>query len=207
MNGKPQDTLKFYETQAAELAQLYEDVERNRQIEFIKSYLPKDGLIFEIGSGSGAIAAALLNSGFNVIPSDASAAMREQALHYHSELADRYKLICFPVKTEFADNYFDAVIANAVLIHFRKEELKDILLEISRILKPQGILYVLVQTKRADTNSDGFDAKGRYFNLMSITAIAEICQDSKLKLEYLEQVTDGLNRQDFEVEHAILRKL
>jgi SAM-dependent methyltransferase len=96
--------------------------------------------VLEVGCGHGRFAAALAEAGINVIATDQSPQMVEQAtaLGVTARQADVQDL-------PFADSAFDCVVANYMLYHV--PDLPRALGEIDRVLRPGGVLV-------AATNSE-----------------------------------------------------
>jgi SAM-dependent methyltransferase len=106
--------------------------------------LPAKARILELGCGPGnlwSINLARIPSGWDVILSDFSDGMLQQAQHnlqtlspFHYQLIDANSL-----PLPFADGDFEAVIANHMLYYI--EDKPGLLADIRRILKPDGYLY------------------------------------------------------------------
>ncbi len=102
---------------------------------FLK-HLPKKGRILDAGCGVGRDSKFLLSLGYDVTPFDgsiemvriASSLLEKQALHM------RFEDINF-------SSEFDAVWANASLLHVPYENLKEILQGFHKALLPSGIIY------------------------------------------------------------------
>ncbi len=85
-------------------------------------YLPKGSLILNLGSGSKII--------------------REDVINVDSHPYPGVKVIADVYNLPFEDNSADAVIAESLLEHLRSPELA--IKEMRRVLKPGGLLYILV---------------------------------------------------------------
>lgn len=103
--------------------------------------LPRDANILEIGSGSGALIAWLVDHGFSNLT----------GLDISQQEVDRAKerglpLVCSDAHeylTELADSSIDVLIAKAVFEHMPKQEGADLLKETTRVLNPKGGMVVL----------------------------------------------------------------
>lgn len=98
--------------------------------------LPLKCRILDAGCGIGRDAKFFLNNGYDVSAFDASEAMVEMA----SKLTGKSVLHLLYHEMHFS-NEFDAVFANASLLHTPYEELKGVLQRFHRALRPSGILY------------------------------------------------------------------
>jgi 2-polyprenyl-3-methyl-5-hydroxy-6-metoxy-1,4-benzoquinol methylase len=151
------ETLAFY---AAE-AERYVGIRPNEVSRFIVDFLrhlPLGASILELGCGGGADAAYMTNAGFAVEPTDG---VPEMAALAQARLERPVSVL------RFADldavELYDAVIANASLLHVPREGLPDVLSRIWRALKPGGWHMASYKTG-AD---EGYDKHGRYYNQLS----------------------------------------
>ncbi len=101
--------------------------------------LEQEGIynLLEIGAGTGRDSKIFSDHGYNVICIDLSQEMvqlcKEKGLH--ASVMDFYEL-------DFQDASFNAVYALNCLLHVPKKEIDKVLIEIKRVLKPQGIFYL-----------------------------------------------------------------
>jgi ubiquinone/menaquinone biosynthesis C-methylase UbiE len=93
--------------------------------------------LLEIGAGTGNDAKLFSDNGYEVTCIDLSSEMirfcKEKGLN--AKVMDFYEL-------GFPDNYFDAVYALNCLLHVPKYEIDKVLMEIHRVLKPDGIFFL-----------------------------------------------------------------
>lgn len=125
--------------------------------------LPLGGSILELGCGGGIDAAYMIERGFVVDPTDGVPAMTVEA---EVRLGRPVRLMRFDELEAHAA--YDAVVANASLLHVPRECLPDILTRIWRALKPAG--WHLASYKTG--GDEGYDELGRYYNRPS-AALAE----------------------------------
>jgi SAM-dependent methyltransferase len=151
------DTLQFYRQNAEAYAQREITSRHVRMTRFLTA-LPPGAKILELGCGAGGDSAEMLARGFDVRATDGS-----------PELADiAAKRLGRPVETLlFGDldevDAYDAVWANACLLHVPRDQLADVLALIWRALKPDGYFYA--SYKAGDI--DGRDTLNRYYNYPS----------------------------------------
>jgi SAM-dependent methyltransferase len=111
------------------------------QMDVFQEYVNKNAHILDIGCGYGRTLNELYNNGYNnTIGIDFSEKMIERGKLMHPHL-------CFETmkkgKTNYVENTFEAVILLAVLTCIIDNgEQMDLLNEIKRILKPDGIIYI-----------------------------------------------------------------
>jgi SAM-dependent methyltransferase len=152
------DTLQFYRRNAEAYAQREITSRQARMARFL-GLLSPGAKILELGCGAGGDSAEMLASGFDVRATDGS-----------PELADiAAKRLGRPVETLLFQDVneveaYDAVWANACLLHVPREQLADILALIRRALKPAGYFYASYKAGDAD----GRDTLNRYYNYPSL---------------------------------------
>jgi SAM-dependent methyltransferase len=151
------DTLQFYRRNAEAYAQR-EITSRHALMTRFLAPLPPGAKILELGCGAGGDTAEMLARGFDVRATDGS-----------PELADiAAKRLGRPVETLLFQDIkeveaYDAVWANACLLHVPRDQLGDVLALIRRALKPAGYFYA--SYKAGDV--DGRDTLNRYYNYPS----------------------------------------
>lgn len=99
-------------------------------------HLPEKGRILDAGCGSGRDSKFFLSKGYEVVSFDGSQEMVKMA----SDLLQKSVLQMLFQEVRFSGE-FDAVWANASLLHVPYEELRSILQKFHRSLRPSGIFY------------------------------------------------------------------
>jgi SAM-dependent methyltransferase len=150
------DTLKFYADNAAAYVQHAEGP--TPQLAGFLARLPPGGAVLELGTGNGRDAAAMLEAGFAVTPSDASPELAAEA---EGRLGVPVRIMAFHELDDIAA--YDGVWACACLLHAPRDELTDDLARIFRALRPGG--RFTASFKAGD--SAGRDSFGRYYNYLS----------------------------------------
>lgn len=143
--------------------------------------MPDEGLLLELGAGIGQDGIWFAENNFAVTLTE----LGEAGLTIAKETTRSKKLKNIKiVKLDmakpypFPDNYFDVVYAHSCIQYFTKKETKNIFKEIDRVLKPGGILAVLVNSvndleygKGPRISDNYFKIKGlrkRYFTIEEI---------------------------------------
>jgi len=152
------------------------------------------GKILDVGCGTGEIDIFLARSGREVIGLDFSKVGLEVAeKHLSLELKDVQRRCCFinadAEHIPFEGNTFDSVLFSHILEHLYDPS--TILIEITRVLKPDGNLLVLVPLEMAHNDSGHV----HYFNALSL---------SKVLSSYFAEVTTG--QSDYEGQLKALAK-
>lgn len=147
------DTLAFYDREAAAYAARTRG-EPVRLRAFLEQLRPR-AAILELGCGGGQDAELMTAAGFEVTPTDGSAGLAAEA---QARLGRPVRVMRFE---ELEDvGAYDAVWANACLLHVPEEGLADVLGRIHRALKPGGRFNAGF---KAGDGGDR-DSLGRYYN-------------------------------------------
>ncbi len=103
--------------------------------------LPPGARILELGCGAGGDTAEMLARGFDVHATDGSPEMADVA---SQRLGRPVETLLFHELDEV--EAYDAVWANACLLHVPRDELADVLGLIWRALKPEGVFFASYKT-------------------------------------------------------------
>jgi SAM-dependent methyltransferase len=152
-----EQTLQFYRGNAEAYAGR-EITSRQAKLTAFLAQLPPGAYILELGCGAGGDTAEMLERGFDVRPTDGSPEMADIASKH---LGRTVETLLFHDLDEVAT--YDAVWANACLLHVPRPELADVLARIWRALKPAGFFFASYKAGDAD----GRDTLHRYYNYPS----------------------------------------
>ncbi|HEX4196490.1 MAG TPA: class I SAM-dependent methyltransferase [Caulobacteraceae bacterium] len=153
------ETLAFYDREAAVYAaRARRPAERNARLEAFLARLAPGASILELGTGGGQDAEAMIAAGFEVAPTDGSAGLAVEA---QRRLGRPVRVMRFEALDE--RERYDAVWANASLLHVPEEGLADVLARVCRALKRGGLFFA--SFKGGD--GGGRDRLGRYYNFVS----------------------------------------
>ena len=150
-------TLQFYRGNAEAYAKRTFTSRQARLMAFL-AQLPPGASILELGCGAGGDTAEMLARGFEVRATDGSP---EMAVVASKHLGRTVETLLFHDLDEV--DAYDAVWANACLLHVPRTELADVLARIWRALKAEGVFYA--SYKEGDV--DGRDTLDRYYNYPS----------------------------------------
>ncbi|MBU1341475.1 MAG: class I SAM-dependent methyltransferase [Proteobacteria bacterium] len=166
------------------------------QMESFKSYVSKDAIILDVGCGYGRILNALFQEGYKKnCGIDFSQKMIERGNRVYPHLDLKHCGAVFP----FEDNTFDAVVLIAVLTCIVKDEKQEQLVgEIERVLKPQGILYVndflINQDQR---NVDRYNTFKDVYNTYGVFELDEGAQLRHHTIDHLFRLTQNFKTRQF----------
>nr|WP_298928694.1 class I SAM-dependent methyltransferase [uncultured Erythrobacter sp.] len=147
-------TFEFYQSQAPHFS-LNPALGPSRHLDAFLDRLSPGARILELGCGGGRDAAHMISRGFDVDATDGIPSMVAKANERHSLGA---RLMTFGELD--AIDAFDAIWANACLLHCPRAELPDILDRIHRALRPDGLH--LASFKLGE--GEGRDLLGRLHN-------------------------------------------
>jgi len=130
--------------------------------------------LLEIGAGPGQDSLFFREKGFKVTCTDLSPEMvricKERGLD--ARVMDYYKM-------DFPDGSFDAVYAMNCLLHVPKNQIRVVLEEVRRVLKPQGLFYLGVyggQDSEGIWEEDIYEPK-RFFSFFTDEQIIELVEE------------------------------
>lgn len=159
-------TLDFY----ARNAETYAAQSRPspRLAAFLRLLAPESHIL-ELGTGSGRDAAEMLRAGFRVDATDGSP---ELARFAERLIGQPVRILLF---TELdAEGVYDAVYANASLLHAPRHQLPDIIDRIYKALKPGGHVWASFKAGEAE----GEDRLGRRYNYLSRLELEELWRNN-----------------------------
>lgn len=134
--------------------------------EKFRSYLKEKAKILDVGCGPGRDTKYFSDCDYDVIGIDFASAMLDEAKRRFPNC--KFKLMDMR-KLTFGHESFDGLWCCASLLHFRREELPDVLNSLKRVLKRDGILFVGIKKgegKREEwrTYPDGTMRYFSYYN-------------------------------------------
>ena len=121
-------------------------VKPHRDMARIAKFFKKEGIrkILDLGCGSGRHLVYLAKRGFDAYGIDiarhgikiARDWLKKERLKANLEIGDIYK------KLPYRDNFFDAIIGIKTLHHEKIENIRKLIKEVKRILKPGGLIFI-----------------------------------------------------------------
>jgi SAM-dependent methyltransferase len=155
------ETLAFYDREAGVYAARQQDAELRRLHRFLDGLVP-GATILELGCGGGRDAEAMIERGFEVTPTDGSPGLAAEA---ERRLGRPVRIMRFEELD--ATTAFDAVWANASLLHVPAPQLARILGKVRCALRSGGRAFASFKSGEAP----GRDSLGRYYNFSSEAAL------------------------------------
>lgn len=178
---------KFWDAKHLENEELVKISGPSIFVKFSVEYFPPQTQVLELGAGTGQDTHFLIDHGFQVIATDFS----KPALDLNLETAnpenrDHLQVQQFDLSElfPFNDQSFGVVYAHLVVHYFNKQTTQQIFHEISRVLKPGGVVAILVNSvddpeygQGRKIEEDFFELKPgrpkRYFSVDSLKPFVE----------------------------------
>lgn len=151
-------TIRSYDKSSEKYAKNVEKMYPYAEIKFLKSLLKPKSSILDLGCGSGRDAIHLSKLGYSVTGIDLSKNMIKYAKKLGSKV--NFKVMDMK-KLNFKDNSFDAVWANASLLHLNKNSISIVLRKIYRMLNKNGLFYLSIKKGKGE----GLISDERYGNI------------------------------------------
>jgi SAM-dependent methyltransferase len=183
---KRDPTRRFYELRSQD----YANATRVRALsdvlaDFLRR-LPIDGRVLDLGCGAGHDLSSMSDAGRLGIGLDYAEHIVQIARSISSSPVVAADMRSIP----FRDQAFDGVWASASLLHLPRRDLSKTLLEIRRVLRPEGYFFTSVKAGVGDLN----DKDGRFFALYEKDSWRRALMKSGfilLSLEYNEAGAPG----------------
>jgi SAM-dependent methyltransferase len=146
--------------------------------------ISKDGKLFEVGSGYGRDAIFIRSLGYSIQVSDAVDSFIERLKQEDFEPV-KFNLIT----DDFTDKY-DYILANAVLVHFPKDEVEKSIRKIYDTLNLNGVFAFSLKQRAGGGEDYKTDIAGerRYFSYWDIGEIERVAKKVGFKIISVEQI-------------------
>lgn len=160
------ESRKFWDARHFEKNELTRMSQHSSFVEQSLEYFPKGGRVLELATGTGSDALFLANQGFKVVATDFSQPALDKLKRIagdntHIETKQFDLSDSFP----FEDQSFDAVYAHLALHYFNSQTTQQIYDEMHRVLKPGGIVAVLLNSITDPEYGEGEQLEEDYFNI------------------------------------------
>lgn len=152
-------TARYYDQHAKAVAATWEAFGRGDQLFPIA--FPDHARLLDIGCGSGRDLARLLHRGHDAYGVEPSAALRDQCVQLHPELAGRVFAGALPAPLPEFGQKMDGVLCSAVLQHLVAQQHWQAVCTMKSILKPCGRALVIVSSHRSGLDASCRDECGR----------------------------------------------
>lgn len=189
-HARLRDTLTISEWKAKEREVFLENIKAD-----------KCRSLLEIGAGTGQDSLYFKEQGFDTFSIDLSTEMIKLCI----EKGLMAKVMNF-ADLDFPDHHFDAMWAQNCLLHVPKEELRNVLIELKRVLKPSGLFYIGVyggKDHQGIWEDDSYVPK-RFFSFFEDESIKQVLSEI-FTIEYFHIVPKEIVGGEFHFQSIILR--
>lgn len=159
------------------------------------TYLTKGASVLDVGCGAGTKTKYLKEKGLNVTGLDFSEKLIEIA---KSEIPDTEFVVKDLHDLDDWNQLFDAVFAQAVLLHIPKKEIKDILVKLKNKIKPKGYFYLAVKDIKPDRPEEEIKKENDYgtpveifFSYYSLPEMKKNVEDAGFTILYEKVAKSG----------------
>lgn len=176
MQSMKEKTIDFYNINAASYFNSTVGVDMSDAYVRFTKFVKPQGIIMDIGAGSGRDIMYFMKSGFEVYGIDASEELCRLSTEYTGAI-----IKCQKIQDWIPNTQYDGVWANASLIHLPLEDVSLFIQRLPRILSETGVMYLSLK----EGIREGIDEEGRYFNGLSVDYISSALSTVK-ELSILE---------------------
>lgn len=193
-------TISFYSDRAVELSNQYERVDFESVHKDWLQFIPSEGMVLDVGAGSGRDARYLASKGLAVVavePADELLTLAKQKaaglnIHWLSDSLPELREV-FKLQTKF-----DLILLSAVWMHIPASERQRVFRKLSTLLKPNGKMVISLR--------HGLSPDERVMYPVSSSELAKFASQYGLRFDPLssEKRTDQLGRHDVSWETILL---
>ncbi len=159
------------------------------------SMLPAKAAVLDVGCAGGRDTALFAAAGHDVIGIDLSEVFLNIARKQIPEATFKKMDVR---DLQFSDETFDAVWANAILLHIEKRDIPETLSEFRRVLKPNGLLHIRI--KEGDESKFVIDTLSqnteRHFIFYTEEEIVRFITDAEFTIHSRERIKDEVGREN-----------
>lgn len=156
--------------------------------------LVKGSRVLEVGCAGGRDAAFFAKQGLHVIGIDTSRVL----LNIARKRVPRAKFVYMDVrKMKFSPQSFDAIWANAVLLHLQRKDIPSVLRRFHKVLVPGGRLHIRVKLGQGSAwVTDKLSSTLRYFSYFTKREMEELLRQAGFRVASSRVVTDQAKRRE-----------
>lgn len=158
--------LEFWNKKHFEKDELARMSQHSAFVEQSMKYFNKGGRVLELGTGTGSDALFLADQGFEVVATDFSQPALDKLKKIASDNTHiETKQFDLSDPFPFEDQFFDAVYTHLTLHYFSRQTTQQIYDEIYLVLKPGGVVAVLLNSKTDSEYGQGGKIENDYFDI------------------------------------------
>ena len=179
-----QKTLDVYDKYILDYEKLISKVLKDANLDIFMKMIERDGKVLDLGCGTGTASLELLRNGFAPFPVDASLEMVKVA---EVLLGNKPRQISFDEIDEH--DFYDAIWANFSLLHIKKNQFCDILMQLFFALKEEGILFFSLKRGAGESR----DKLGRFYSYYEKSEVEKLLEKASFRTKtFSEGASIGL---------------
>jgi ubiquinone/menaquinone biosynthesis C-methylase UbiE len=189
-----EETRQVYESIGDKYAKDVSNTYPQELKEFVNLLLP-DSKVLEVGCAAGRDAKIFADAGMKIIGTDNSDTLLKQA----RQLVPQGKFLNMDMRNlDFDNEEFDAIWANAVLLHAQRADIPAIMKNFNRMLKIGGKLHIRVKEGKGEGYKTEKLSQGskRFFTYFTQSEMEQLMIDNGFKVIRSEIMQDEQGRQD-----------
>ena len=159
--------------------------------------------MLEIGAGTGQDSMFFMEKGFIVTAVDLS----EEHVKRCREKGIDAKVMDF-VEMSFSNDTFDIIYAMNCLLHIPNEELSDVMAELKRVIKPNGMMFLCQYGDKHKSNEgikNYYNRGERFFSFRTYNDFADIIKNSGLSI--VKSGTIELGEENYNSQYFVIKKI
>ncbi|MEN4053630.1 class I SAM-dependent methyltransferase [Sulfurimonas sp. NWX79] len=183
-------TTEFYNINASQLINRYENVNMSSLHQLFLHYIPKNSRVLDIGFGSGRDLAFLKNNNYEIWGIDSSTKFIENAKVRFADISDHFIQISVPFSANTLPFLikFDAIISIAMWMHLKKAAYENVIKNIAEITTDKAT--VIISYSQGKRTKDE-----RYFEDVDLEYIIKLFQQYNFSLITTISNNDSLDRE------------
>jgi SAM-dependent methyltransferase len=162
-----QVTREFYESHAEEYARTTAGMFDQEWLDKFASLVGRNGRVLDVGCAGGRDSGWFASHDFQVEGIDISPALIEIA---KKAVPNATFSVMDLANLQYPPESFDGIWCSCVLLHVPRAEAPSVVANFGRILRPSGILYILVK----EGNREGLEQDARYGNATKFSSYFQV---------------------------------
>lgn len=186
-------TIGVYNAMADKYAKKLNDYAPRPEQEKFVALLPKNATILDAGCGPGRDCEYFVKQGLKVVGVDLS----DKLLDIAKQRVPQASFVKQDLRAlDFSPSSFDGIWACASLLHLHRAEVPQVLENFFRLLKPSGVLFVMVKegSGEADVKESLSSNMVRHFTYFTLTELKKLLENSRFTVEEIYTWNEELRR-------------